>query len=350
MECISLLNDACRKTLEQAITEGSEPTDGIMLPAHIAPLPRAVITNLVNMTKAETAYIAMSALIGNLVSSSDMHDILGQTMKNDFQLEAGDTPHVYVPVSPMSPAALAYETALNFSLSLIRYYVSRSASQYNYRVVITHSDALEVRYTPINESDNINIIFLTPNTQTAHKDKRIKIITTDNYRSCASLYKGLMTDRDFCLQNHIVPGAADNTAGVLALVSHLFTTVQQIHRQEPLARYTTVIIDGCFPQLYVAATIASRMGLPIKPVLSTSSSPHTPFYPMRLLEKCDGEIISDAREISAILQNASHHRPVILIDRNAYEATRPDNNTSGPASPHQVSVRHLQALKKALLS
>lgn len=350
MECISLLNDACIKTFEQAVTEGSDPTDGIMMPARITPLPRAIITNLVNMTKAETAFIAMSALIGNSISSADMHDILGKTLKNDFQLEADRAPHVYVPVSPLSPATVVYETALNFSLSLIGYYTSKDAVKSDYRVIITHSDALKARYMPHYEADNISVAVLTSNIQPSHKDKRTKIITTGNHRNCASLYKGLMADRDFCLQNHIIPGAADNIAGLLALVSHFFTSVQQIHRLEPLVKYTTVIIEGCFPQLYVAATIASRMGLPIKPVLSAASSPHTPFYPMQLLGKCDGEIISDAKEISVILQNASHHRPVILIDRNAYGMTTPDNISANAVATRQVSVRHLQALKKTLLS
>lgn len=324
MHYITPCNTSDKFTLHEAVF-GSGGRKGVLfLPTDIPSLPRSIINNLPEMNLPEIGYVVLAALLGKDIPLNVIKSVVNESLTFELPLES-KTNNVYVADFSHGPTGSKYDfSALPFSLLLKH---CRRGYSPNHKLnilapgIFGNGMALTKALMPF---ESINLFVIYPNSERnkaerllgmTHDDGIETILAGENWETVYDVLQHFFND-SLADNLEVVRGDISNMAFLLPLVVPVFAIFANLKRLNRNIQGFKLITSARTFDLYIAATIAKRMGLPVECVLTDAdgnnafSTPHHSFMQQFLPDKSIDSLIVDYNNAIA---SATPAKPVVNI-------------------------------------
>ncbi len=324
MHYITPCNTSAKFSLHEAVFGPGGHKGVLFLPTDIPQLPRSVINNLSEMNLSEIGYVVMAAILGKDIPLNVIKSVVNKSLNFDLPLETS-AKNIYIADFSHGPTGSKYDfSALPFSL-LLKHCHRNYTPDHKLNIlapgIFGNGLALLKALMPL---DSKKLLVFYPASErekadrllaSAHTEGLEVILVGNNWEDVYATLQRLFNDNQ-ADRLEVVRGDISNMAFLIPLVVPIFAIYAALKRIDRNIQEFKLITSARTFDLYVAATIARRMGLPVDCILTDAdgpeafSLPHQSFMQQFLPDVSIDSLITD--HIKAIA-SATPVAPVVNI-------------------------------------
>lgn len=283
MKFYSTNNRDTRVTLEQAVTMGLAPDNGLFMPEDIPQLPDSFFTHIADRTFASNAFIVARRLLGDSIPENELKEIVDHTIQFDAPLVQVED-DVFALELFHGPTMAFKDFGARFMSRVLGYFAQRQHRDIII-LVATSGDTGSAVANGFLGVDGTKVVVLYPSGKVS--DIQEKQFTTlgenitalevsGTFDDCQRLVKQAFLDTDLREQFFLTSANSINIARLIPQSFYYFHAWAQL--KDRAGKVVVSVPSGNFGNL-TAGLLAWRMGLPVDHfVASTNVNDVVPEY------------------------------------------------------------------------
>lgn len=300
MKYYSLNNKAIKVSFQEAVIQGLAPDKGLYFPETISQLPQYFFEDIENLSNEEIAFQAIQQFVGNEIPTTELKQIIGETLSFDFPLVQVDST-IYSLELFHGPTMAFKDVGARFMSRCLAYF-NRDKEQKNTVLVATSGDTGGAVASGFLGVKGVEVVILYPSGKVSDIQERqlttlgqnITALEVDGvFDDCQDMVKKAFLDADLNYKN-LTSANSINIARWLPQMFYFFFAYKELKKHnKPLI---VSCPSGNFGNI-CAGIMAKKLGLPLTHfVASTNANDTIP----RFLENG----IYDAKPSIATISNA----------------------------------------------
>lgn len=280
MEYYSTNHKTRNVSLREAVVKGLAADRGLFMPEKIPALPAAFFKNIGQLSLQEISYAVANTLFGGDMDSSELKDIVYDTLNFDIPLVHvnGD---IYSLELFHGPTAAFKDVGARFMARLLGYF-NRSTSADTVNVLVaTSGDTGSAVANGFLGVPGVRVFVLYPEgkvskiqeAQFTTLGQNITAVEVNGtFDDCQALVKAAFMDEELNAKMKLSSANSINVARFLPQMFYYFHAYAQLAQRGQLNKDIVVAVpSGNFGNI-TAALIAKRMGLPVKRFIAANNS------------------------------------------------------------------------------
>lgn len=280
MEYYSTNHKTRNVSLREAVVKGLAADRGLFMPEKIPALPAAFFKNIGQLSLQEISYAVANTLFGGDMDSSELKDIVYDTLNFDIPLVHvnGD---IYSLELFHGPTAAFKDVGARFMARLLGYF-NRSTSADTVNVLVaTSGDTGSAVANGFLGVPGVRVFVLYPEgkvskiqeAQFTTLGQNITAVEVNGtFDDCQALVKAAFMDEELNAKMKLSSANSINVARFLPQMFYYFHAYAQLAQRGQLDKDIVVAVpSGNFGNI-TAALIAKRMGLPVKRFIAANNS------------------------------------------------------------------------------
>lgn len=280
MEYYSTNHKTRNVSLREAVVKGLAADRGLFMPEKIPALPAAFFKNIGQLSLQEISYAVANTLFGGDMDSSELKDIVYDTLNFDIPLVHvnGD---IYSLELFHGPTAAFKDVGARFMARLLGYF-NRSTSANTVNVLVaTSGDTGSAVANGFLGVPGVRVFVLYPEgkvskiqeAQFTTLGQNITAVEVNGtFDDCQALVKAAFMDEELNAKMKLSSANSINVARFLPQMFYYFHAYAQLAQRGQLDKDIVVAVpSGNFGNI-TAALIAKRMGLPVKRFIAANNS------------------------------------------------------------------------------
>lgn len=267
-----------RATLRQAVLQGLASDGGLYLPEGVKELPAAFFKNISQMSLSEIGYVVANTLMGEDMESETTKTLVAESFSFDVPVTGIGTSGIHAIELFHGPTLAIKDVGARFMAKLMRHYVD--ASRKVTVLVATMGDTGSAVAAGFHNLPGVNVAILYPSGQVSGiqeaqfatlGDNVTAIAVDGSFDRCQEMIREAFADKELSSRLQLTTANSINVARMLPQTLYFFHGYARMVEAGANPGEIVVSIPCGNLGTLVAATVARRMGLPLKRVIAVNS-------------------------------------------------------------------------------
>ncbi len=282
MHYYSTGNSSSKSSFKEAVREGISPDGGLFVPADIPQVPAAFFRNMPEMSLSDIAYIVLSTLIGNDISSEQIKNTISSVLTYPVPVcRLGDS-NLFATELFHGPTGSSKDLGVRFMVKFFDLLLTRKEDEPVTVIASVSSDSGVAIADAFSQSGNFRVLVVFPKGKISQETREkilklgrniIPVEVRGSLDDCLAMIRTTLVDESLRGKVKLASANSINIARLLPTVIQYFYMWAKMVQNGADADNVVISVPCANLANLSAALIAVQMGLPVKRIIAASTNP-----------------------------------------------------------------------------